>query len=125
MVAPIVPAITDHEIPAILEAAASAGARTAGYTVLRLPGAVAGLFESWLEEHFPDRKEKVLHRIREMRGGELHDPRFGYRMKGEGIFAEQIRTTFLTFRRRFGLDGPYPEISAAAFRKPGEQLGLF
>ena len=125
MVAPIVPAITDHEVPAILEAAAAAGAWTAGYTVLRLPGAVAGLFETWLEEHFPDRKEKVLSRIRDMRGGELHDPRFGHRMRGDGVFAEQIRATFHTFRRRFGLDRPYPELSTAAFRKPGEQLGLF
>jgi len=125
MVAPILPAITDHEIPAILEAAAAAGAHTAGYTVLRLPGAVGGLFESWLEEHFPDRKEKVLHRVREMRGGQLTDARFGFRMRGEGIYAEQIRTTFHTFRRRFGLDRPFPELSAAAFRRPGEQLGLF
>jgi DNA repair photolyase len=125
MVAPILPAITDHEIPAILEAAAEAGAQIAGYTVLRLPGAVSGLFETWLDEHYPDRKEKVLHRIREMRGGQLTDSRFGHRMRGEGIYAEQIRTTFHTFRRRFGLDRPLPELSAAAFRKPGEQLGLF
>lgn len=125
MVAPILPAITDHEIPAILEAAAEAGAQVAGYTILRLPGAVGGLFESWLDEHFPDRKEKVLHRIREMRGGQLTDSRFGHRMRGEGIYAEQIRTTFHTFRRRFGLDRPLPELSVAAFRKPGEQLGLF
>ena len=64
---PIVPAITDHEIPSILEAAAAAGAQTAGFTVMRLPGAVAGLFEAWLDRHFPDRKEKVLHRIRDLR----------------------------------------------------------
>jgi len=125
MVAPIVPAITDHEIPKILEAAASAGATTAGYTVMRLPGAVAGLFEAWLEEHFPDRKEKVLHRIEDLRGGRMNDPRFGSRMRGEGIFAEQIRATFQTFKRRYGLDQPRPELSTAAFRRPGEQLGLF
>jgi len=125
MVAPVVPAITDHEIPKILEAAAAAGAQTAGYVVLRLPGAVAGLFESWLEEHFPDRKDKVLNRVREMRGGQIYDPRFGSRMKGEGIFAEQIRATFHTFRRRYGLDRPFPELSTAAFRRPGEQLSLF
>ncbi len=125
MVAPVVPAITDHEIPRILEAAAAAGAQTAGYVMLRLPGAVAGLFESWLEEHFPDRKNKVLNRVREMRGGQLYDPTFGSRMKGEGVFAEQIRTTFQTFRRRYGLDRPRPELSTAAFRRPGEQLSLF
>jgi DNA repair photolyase len=125
MVAPVVPAITDHEIPRILEAAAAAGARSAGYVMLRLPGAVAGLFESWLEEHFPDRKDKVLNRVREMRGGQLYDPTFGTRMKGEGVFAEQIRATFQTFRRRYGLDQPRPELSTAAFRRPGEQLSLF
>jgi DNA repair photolyase len=127
MVAPVVPAITDHEMPKILEAAAAAGARTAGYTVMRLPGAVAGLFERWLEEHFPDRKEKVLNRVRDLRGGQLYDPRFGSRMKGEGLFADQIRVTFQTFRRRYGLDQPFPQLSTAAFRRPGavEQLGLF
>jgi DNA repair photolyase len=126
-VAPIVPAITDHEIARILEAAANAGARRAGYTVMRLPGAVAGLFERWLEEHFPDRKEKVLNRVRELRGGELYDARFGSRMKGEGLFAEQIRATFQTFKRRYGLDGQLPALSTASFRVPGqvEQLGLF
>jgi DNA repair photolyase len=94
---------------------------------MRLPGAVAGLFEAWLAEHFPDRKDKVLNRVRELRGGELYDPRFGSRMKGEGLFAEQIRATFQTFKRRYGLDRPSPELSTAAFRVPGrgEQLGLF
>jgi DNA repair photolyase len=127
MVAPVVPAITDHEMPKILEAAAAAGARTAGYVVMRLPGAVAGLFERWLEEHFPDRKEKVLNRIRDLRGGQLYDSRFGNRMKGEGLFADQIRATFQTFKRRYGLDQPFPELSTDAFRRPGqvEQLGLF
>jgi DNA repair photolyase len=125
MVAPVVPGITDHEVPKILEAAAAAGAQTAGYVMLRLPGAVAGLFEKWLEEHFPDRKDKVLNRVREMRGGQLYDSTFGNRMRGEGIFAEQIRATFETFRRRYGLDRPFPELSTAAFRRPGEQLSLF
>jgi DNA repair photolyase len=127
MVAPVVPAITDHEMPKILEAAAAAGARTAGYVVMRLPGAVAGLFERWLEEHFPDRKDKVLNRVRDLRGGQLYDPRFGNRMRGEGLFADQIRVTFQTFKRRYGLDQPLPELSTAAFRVPGrvEQMGLF
>jgi DNA repair photolyase len=127
MVAPVVPAITDHEMPKILEAAAAAGARTAGYVVMRLPGAVAGLFERWLEEHFPDRKDKVLNRVRDLRAGQLYDPRFGSRMRGEGLFADQIRITFQTFKRRYGLDQPFPELSTAAFRVPGrvEQMGLF
>jgi DNA repair photolyase len=125
MVAPVVPAITDHEMPKILEAAAAAGATSAGYVVLRLPGAVASLFEEWLERHFPDRKEKVLNRVRDLRGGRLYDPRFGSRMRGEGLFADQIRTTFETFKRRYGLDQPRPELSTAAFRRPGQQLALF
>lgn len=127
MVAPVVPAITDHEMPKILEAAANAGATSAGYVVLRLPGAVTGLFEDWLERHFPDRKEKVLNRVRDLRGGRLYDPRFGSRMRGEGLFADQIHATFETFKRRYGLDRPRPELSTASFRRPGQgiQLGLF
>jgi DNA repair photolyase len=125
MVAPVVPGLTDHEIPAILAAAAEAGAESAGYVPLRLPGAVAALFEAWLEECFPDRKEKVLHRVRSMRGGRLNDPRFGSRMRGEGPFAEQIHTLFTITRRRVGLDRRGAPLSAAAFRRPGEQLGLF
>jgi DNA repair photolyase len=123
MVAPIVPAITDHEIPAILEAAAAAGARAAGYTVMRLPGAVAGLFETWLGRHFPERREKVLNRIRDLRGGRLNDPRFGSRMHGEGIFAQQIRALFESARRRHGLDQPLAELSASAFRRPAKPAG--
>jgi DNA repair photolyase len=131
MVAPIVPALTDHEMPRILEAAAAAGACGAGFTVMRLPGAVAGLFEAWLGRHFPERKEKILNRVRELRGGRLNDPRFGSRMRGEGVFAAQIKTLFETARRRHGLDQKRLELSTAAFRRPAaasdgpRQLGLF
>ncbi|HVT57052.1 MAG TPA: PA0069 family radical SAM protein [Thermoanaerobaculia bacterium] len=132
MVAPVVPALTDHEIPRILEAAAAAGARTAGFIVMRLPGAVAGLFEEWLERHYPERKEKVLNRVRELRGGRLNDPRFGSRMRGEGIFAEQIRALFESSRRRHGLARRGLELSTASFRRPAggggraaNQLQLF
>ena len=124
-VAPIIPGLNDHEIPAILEAAAAAGATGAGWVALRLPGAVAGLFERWLEEHYPERKEKVLNRLRSLRDGRLNDPRFGSRMRGEGVWAEQVAALFAGARRRFGLDGPRPELSTAAFRRPGDQLGLF
>jgi DNA repair photolyase len=126
MVAPVVPAITDHEIPRILEAAAEAGARRAGYIMMRLPGAVAGLFEEWLERHFPDRKEKVLNRVRELRGGRLNDPRFGSRMRGAGAFAEQVKALFESGKRRHGLDAPRTELRTDAFRRPGgDQLGLW
>ncbi|HVS04484.1 MAG TPA: PA0069 family radical SAM protein, partial [Thermoanaerobaculia bacterium] len=125
MVAPVVPALTDHELPRILQAAADAGASFAGYVVLRLPFAVKELFEEWLERHFPDRKQKVLARVRSLRGGKLYDPTFRQRMKGEGAFAQQIRALFDTSCRRYGLDGPRPELSTAAFRRPGIQRQLW
>ncbi len=129
MVAPVVPGLTDHEMPAILKAAREAGAVSAGFVPLRLPGAVAGLFEAWLAEHFPDRREKVLNRVRSLRGGRLNDPSFGSRMHGEGIFAEQMRALFETTCRRLGFPEERPELSTAAFRRPRDpddpQLELF
>jgi DNA repair photolyase len=126
MVAPIIPGLTDHEIPAIIAAAVKAGARFAGRVIVRLPYAVAPLFESWLARHFPERKDKVLNRIRAMRGGELNDPRFGSRMEGEGIFAEQIQNLFQVACRKAGIEKNHLELSAAAFRRPaGAQLSLF
>jgi DNA repair photolyase len=123
LMAPIVPGLTDHEIPSVLKAAAEAGAHTAGYTALRLPGAVAPLFEQWLEQHFPDRKEKVLNRVRSMRGGKLNDPNFGSRMSGQGIWAEQIKTVFELAKRKAGLDRPLPRASVEAFRRPVGKSG--
>ena len=94
MVAPIIPGLTDHEVPKIIDACAKAGAQFAGYTIVRLPWAVAPLFEHWLEEHFPERKEKVLGRIRHLRGNRLNNSQWHTRMTGEGIFAEQIASMF-------------------------------
>ena len=126
LMAPIIPGLTDHEIPAVLDAAAKAGAKSAGHVTLRLPHAVAPLFEKWLETHFPDRKEKVLNRLRAMRGGKLYDSKFGQRMRGEGIFADQIDQLFDVARRKAGIAGRGGELSAAAFRRPGgAQLQLF
>ena len=124
MVAPIIPGITDHEVPAILAACGKAGAQFAGYVVLRLPWAVAPLFERWLDEHFAGRKEKVLGRIRSMRGNKLYDSRWGKRQEGEGIFAEQIGTMFEVGRRRAGIGDQRPALSTASFRRPNEQLTL-
>jgi DNA repair photolyase len=128
MVAPVIPGLTEHEMPAILKAAADAGARFAGYTLLRLPMAVSGLFQNWLEQHFPDRKEKVLGRIRATRGGKLNESRFGVRMRGEGKAAELISRLFHSACRRAGLNQqPWP-VSVAAFRCPARlegQLTLF
>jgi len=124
MVAPIIPGLTDHEVPKILKACANAGAQFAGYTVVRLPWAVAPLFEHWLEEHFPDRKEKILGRIRDLRGnGRLNNSQWRTRMTGEGIFAEQIGSLFKTGCRRAGI-GERPTLSTSAFRRTKEQLNL-
>jgi DNA repair photolyase len=126
MVAPIIPGLNDHEIPAIVAAAAAAGATSAGHIVLRLPHGVSELFAAWLERHFPDRKNKVLNRVREVRGGQLNDWRFGSRMRGDGHYAEQVRGLFESALRRHGLDAPRPQLSTAAFRLPGgQQLGLW
>jgi DNA repair photolyase len=125
MVAPIIPGLTDHEMPMILQACAKAGAQFAGYTIVRLPFAVAPLFERWLDEHFPEKKQKVLSRIRTIRGGtRLNDPRWATRIKGEGIFAEQIGSLFQISCRKYGI-GPRPELSAEHFRAPRRQLRLF
>lgn len=126
LAAPIIPGLTDHEIPSIIQAAARAGARHAGYVVVRLPHGVGELFENWLEEHFPDRKKKVLNRIRDIRGGKLNDPNFGSRMRGEGVFAEQINSMFKLACRKFGIEPGATELSAAAFRRPAApQMSLF
>ncbi len=125
MVAPIIPGLTDHEVPKILKACAQAGAQFAGYTIVRLPWAVAPLFEHWLEEHFPDRKEKVLGRIRDLRGNDrLNNSQWHLRMTGEGIFAEQIASLFEIGCRRTGI-GERPKLSTASFRRQKEQLDLF
>jgi DNA repair photolyase len=126
-VAPVIPGLNDSEIAAILERAAAAGASSAAWILLRLPRPVDQLFADWLERNFPDRCQRVLGRIRECRGGELSDSRFGHRMRGEGVYAEQIGALFRTAARRAGLDRPLPPLDAAAFRRPprpGEQLTL-
>lgn len=126
MVAPVIPGLTDHEIPAILEAAADAGAVFAIWLMLKLPGAVADLFQEWLERHLPDRRDKVLNRIRSLRGGRLTDSRFGRRMLGEGVFSDQIRALFDAACSKYGLDGPPPALSASSFQRPDEdQLRLW
>jgi DNA repair photolyase len=127
MVAPVIPGLTDHEMPEILERAAEAGAVRAGWIMLRLPHAVKDLFADWLERHFPDRREKVLNRLRDLRGGVLYDPRYGARMRGDGPFAEQVRRVFEVSCRRVGLNENPVLLSTAAFRRPPRngQLGLF
>jgi len=124
MVAPIIPGLTDHEVPRILDACAKAGAQFAAYTIVRLPWAVAPLFEHWLEEHFPDRKEKVLGRIRHLRGDRLNNSQWHSRMTGQGIFAEQIASMFAVSCKRYRM-GERPKLSCASFQRPTAQPELF
>jgi DNA repair photolyase len=116
-VAPIIPGINEHEIPSITNAAAKAGAQFASYTIVRLPLTVAPVFVAWLETHFPERKEKVLSRIRSMRNGKLNNPDFGARMRGDGPLAEEIRQLFEIGSRRAGLNRERRVLSTAAFRR--------
>jgi DNA repair photolyase len=124
--APCIPGLNDHEMLNIFTAAARAGASDAGFTPLRLPGAVAGIFSAWLDTHYPARKEKILNRVREMRGGKLNDPRFGTRMRGTGFYAEQMSAMYHVARKAAGLGDrpPLGELSAASFRDPRGQMQL-
>jgi DNA repair photolyase len=122
MVAPIIPGLNDHEVPEILAAAREAGATFANYVVLRLPYAIKELFSDWLETHFPQRKEKVLSRIRDLREGKLNDAHFGSRMRGEGIWADLFKQQFKLHHRRLRYERT-PRLSSEAFRKPGLRQG--
>lgn len=119
LVAPIIPGLTDHESPAILEAARAAGAAYAGWSLLRLPHGVADLFTTWIEQHFPERKERILGRIRDSRDGKLTDPRFGSRMRGEGPWAAMLKQVFDVQCARLGFARRGPTLNTAAFRPPG------
>jgi DNA repair photolyase len=127
MVAPIIPGLTDHEIPAIISAATQAGARFAGHTIVRLPYSVKDLFGRWLETHYPERKNKVLNRVRAIRGGKLNNSQWHQRMRGEGVFADFIHTLFAAACRKAGLPTSGLSLSTAAFRRPDDerQLSLF
>lgn len=125
-VAPIIPGLTDHECVDILKAAREAGATHASYTIVRLPYGVKDLFQDWLEHHFPDRKDKVLNKIRDMRDGKLNEPEFGKRFSGEGNYARQIGDLFAVHSKRLGFNQKRVVLSTAAF-KPAEgyQMKLF
>ncbi len=125
MSAPIIPGLNDQEIPKILEAAAQAGALTAGYTVVRLNGAIAELFEDWIYKTFPDRAEKVLNQIRDCHGGQLNDSRWNVRMMGEGKIAEHIRQLHRISCNRFLANRAMPPYDLTQFRKDGMQMKLF
>ena len=125
-IAPVVPAITDHEIEHILEAAAEAGARSAFFIPVRLPHEVRPLFEAWLQAHYPDRADKVMNTIRSIRGGRDNDPDFFSRMRGQGPWYELIRRRFEIACKRYGLNRERVVLLSGLFRRPaGAQGELF
>ena len=129
MVAPIVPFLTDDGIESVLEAAASAGASSAGYTIMRLPWELKELFKDWLEQHYPLKAAHVMSRVRQLRGGKENDPNFGTRHSGTGILAELLQKRFENACGRLGLNRERrsPKIDTTRFRPPksGGQLDLF
>ena len=122
-VAPVIPAITDHEIEHIMARAAEMGATRAGCIPVRLPWEVAPLFRAWLDAHFPERAEKVMHIINDMRGGRDNDPNFHARMRGQGPWAQLLRTRFERAARKYRLDRPRAPLATHLFRKPGGAQG--
>jgi len=125
LAAPMIPGLTDHELPALLDAAAEAGARVARYTSLRLPFAVKDVFLRWLDDHAPGKKARVVDRLRQLNGGELYASDWNTRLTGQGLMAEQLRNLFEVSARRAGLNRISFRLATACFRRPGEQLTLF
>lgn len=123
MVAPIIPGLNDCEIPAILEAARDAGARSAGYILLRLPYAVKPIFLDWLVRTQPTHADRIEALIRSTRDGQLSSSEWGRRFRGTGQIAGQIEQAFAVFRRRYGLDQPQPPLDASQFRPPAPSSG--
>ncbi|HVX59631.1 MAG TPA: PA0069 family radical SAM protein [Pirellulales bacterium] len=123
MTAPIIPGLNDHETPAILAAAREAGARSAGYVLLRLPLNVEPVFRQWLATHLPDKQARIEGLIRSTRQGKLNESQFGRRMRGHGEYAAQIARNFTVFRRKHGLDQPLPELDCSQFRPPRSPSG--
>ena len=127
LAAPIVPAINDHEIEAILAAAAEAGAGAAGYVLLRLPLEIKDLFADWLDAHYPDRARRVMSLVRQTRGGRLYQTEWGTRQTGTGAYAEQIARRFEIACKRHGLHDGHPPVDESRFRRPprkGDQMEL-
>jgi DNA repair photolyase len=120
-IAPVIPFVTEPDLEQVLAAAADAGAVSASYIVLRLPWEVSPLFQQWLEAHFPERAQRVMNRVRDMRGGKDYDADFGKRMRGEGVWAELIRQRFEKAADRYGIGkraGRFKGLDAARFRPP-------
>jgi len=118
MFAPVIPGLNDHELEAVLERAAGAGAVGAGYVMLRLPREIKDLFREWLDSEVPDRARRVMSLVRQMRDGRDYDPEWGKRMKGEGPIAEMVAQRFAIAKRRLGLDRPSTPLDLTQFRRP-------
>ncbi len=125
MTAPLIPGLNEHELPTLLKRASEAGAKSAGYTFVRLNGSVKLIFHDWLFKNFPDRANKVWHMIEQAHGGKVNDTNFGRRMQGEGNIAEMIARQFQIYTIKYGLDHGLPEIDTTSFRRPGEQMSMF
>lgn len=126
MNAPLIPGLNDMHMHDVLKAASEAGAKWAGYTVVRLNGAIGGIFKDWLYKSFPDRADKVWHQICECHGGAVNDSRFGNRMVGDGKFAELIRDQFQLYCRKYGLNETHMDMNTSDFRRiKNNQLSLF
>ncbi|MCY1512996.1 radical SAM mobile pair protein B [compost metagenome] len=125
MAAPMIPGLNDHEMPAILKAAAACGAKSAGYTIVRLNGAIHEIFKDWLQKNFPDRFEKVWHQIQACHDGQVNDSRFGTRMHGEGNIAQIIRDTFKLHCKLNGLNETRISLNRDLFKVPQAQMSLF
>ncbi len=125
-ISPVIPAITDHEIEALVARVAQAGAREVTFIPVRLPHEVAPLFRAWLDAHYPDRAAKVMAIINDLRGGRDNDPNFGTRMRGQGVWADLLRTRFAKARKRAGLGAERLTLRTDLFRPPeGAQMRLF
>ena len=125
MTAPVIPGLNDHELPALLTAAHENGAKFAGYSIVRLNGAIQVIFKDWLYKNFPDRADKVWHAIESCHGGQVSDSRFGKRMSGEGEMAEMIKTHFRIHTKKLGLNEEPFQLNTSLFKRPQPQLSLF
>ena len=128
MFAPAIPGLNDHELEAVLERSAEAGASGAGYVALRLPREIKDLFREWLETDHPDRARRVMSLIRQIRGGKDYDAEWGSRMKGSGPVADLLKVRFQAARKRYGLDQPWAPLDMGKFQVPpktGDQIDLF
>ena len=124
MVAPLIPSLNHMETPGIIKAAAEHGAITAGYTVVRLNGAVQEIFQDWLHKNFPDRATKVWNQIAELHGGQVNDSQWGRRMVGEGVLAQSIAQLFSVAKQKYMKGGQMPPYDLTKFRRGGN-LNLF